>query len=71
MSLQTQTINCLACHILAKHPQFTKNNKVYNLTSFKAKKNTTNQVNLPTTVIDKTSNPNTNSSIKNQLRKIA
>lgn len=71
MSLQTQIINCLACHILAKHPQFTKNNKVYNLTSFKTKKTIINQVSLPTTLTDKIADTNTNSSIKNQLRKIA
>lgn len=36
MSLQTLTFNCLACHILAKHPQFAKKNKANNLTLIKA-----------------------------------
>ena len=67
MSLQTLSLNCLACHILAKHPQLTKNN---NLTATKGKYRII-KVSQSTSLLNNKSNHTTKPTIKKQLRKIA
>lgn len=58
MSLQILTLNCLACHILAEHPQF---NKVRDFTVAKHERTKVTPPAMP--VKDKSK-----SNIKNQLR---
>ena len=66
MSLQTLTWNCLACHILAKHPTFIKKNKVKNLIPNKSKYTLNQSASARSKESNRTTIP-----IDNQLRKIA
>jgi len=68
--MNLQTLNCLACHILAKHPQSIKNNKEHLLIAIKTKPTAT-KVNPSTIQANKEYNYTAKSTNKHSLRKIA
>gem|GEM_PF-4414562 len=70
MSLQTLTFSCLACHILANHPQFAKKNKANKIILIKALP-TPSKAESSLALENKPPNQPKESNINHRLRKIA
>ncbi len=67
MNLHTLSLNCLACHILAKHPQFTKKNTSISIKTIP----TISSVNQSKISENRKPNHSTEATVNHQLIKIA